>query len=181
MRTGINVSASSAFLLSVFASITLISQDTANIKPFERYWTQGRFVPKIGVGAQEIAFFEAGIQYHQIYVHPLSLASAGPYFTIDGLIKDRKPIIGPKLGYEFTAGLIGLATDVTYYTDFDRKSVMLTPKAGLTILGFANLFYGYNIVLSKYRFALISRNRFSLVFNLNKDYFSVRSAKKKVI
>ena len=181
MRTGIKVSASLAFPFFVFASFGLFAQDTVNIKPFERYWTKGRVVPKIGVGAQEIAFIEAGIQYQQIYVHPLSLASAGPYFTIDGLIKDRTPIIGPKLGYEFTAGLIGLATDITYYTDFERKSIMLTPKAGLTILGFANLFYGYNIVLSQDRFALISRNRFSLVFNLNKDYFNVRSAKKKAI
>lgn len=163
----------------MLASMALRSQDTVNIKPFERYWTQPKIVPKIGVGAQEIAFVEAGIHYQQIYVHPLSLASAGPYFTIDGLIKDKRPIIGPKLGYELTAGLFGIAVDVTYYTDFEQGSVMFTPRAGLTILGFANLFYGYNIPLSKNPFELISRNRFSLVFNLNRDYFSIRTAKRK--
>jgi hypothetical protein len=119
------------------------------------------------------------LQYHKIYVHPLTLASAGPYFTIDGLIKDREPIFGPKIGYEVTAGLFGLAADLTYYTDFDKESVMVTPKAGLSLLGFANLFYGYNIPLSDYNFALISRNRFSLVFNINRDYFNIRSANKK--
>lgn len=154
-------------------------QDTVDIKPFERYWTKPRLVPKLGIGAQEVAFLEAGIQWHKIYVHPLSLASAGPYFTIDGLVKDDEPIIGPKIGYEVTAGLIGLAADITYYTDFDRESVMLTPKAGLSLLGFANLFYGYNINLSDDQFNIISQNRFSLVFNINRDYFNIRGAGKK--
>jgi hypothetical protein len=154
-------------------------QDTLNVKPFERYWTKPRVVPKLGFGAQEVAFVEAGIQWHKIYVHPLSLASAGPYITIDGLIKDDEPIIGPKIGYEITAGLIGLAADITYYTDFTSESVMVTPKAGLSLLGFANLFYGYNFNLSDHRFKIISQNRFSLVFNLNKDYFNLRSAGKR--
>jgi len=157
----------------------LYGQDTVHIKPFERYWTKPRLVPKAGIGAQEVAFVEAGVQWHQIYVHPLTLASAGPYFTVDGLIKDDEPIIGPKIGYEITAGLIGLAADITYYTDFDRESLMVTPKAGLSILGFANLFYGYNINLSDDRFKIISRNRFSLVFNINRDYFNLRDAAKK--
>jgi hypothetical protein len=168
-----------ALILCLLACQSAFSQDTTDIKPFERYWTHPRLVPKIGVGAQEIAFAEVGVQWHKIYVHPLTLASAGPYFTIDGLIKDRDPIFGPKLGYEITAGLFGLAADVTYYTDFDNESFMITPKAGLSLLGFANLFYGYNISLSDYEFSLISRNRFSLVFNLNRDYFNVRSANKK--
>ena len=167
-----------ALLLPVYA-LQAQTQDTTNFKPFERYWTKPRIVPKIGAGAQEIAFAEIGIHLHQIYVHPLTLASAGPYFTTDILIKDKDPIIGPKLGYEVTAGLFGFAADFTYYTDFDRESVMFTPKAGLSILGFANLFYGYNIVLSDDEFSHISRNRFSLVFNLNKDYFNLRSANKK--
>lgn len=158
-------------------------EDTVNIKPFERYWTKPRIIPKIGFGAQETALIEAGIQLHQIYVHPLALASAGPYFTVDGLIKRKDliedPVIGPKVGYEVTAGLFGIAADVTYYTDFTRESVVLTPKAGISILGFADLFYGYNIQLSDDTFKSVSRNRFSLVFNINRDYFNLRAASKK--
>jgi hypothetical protein len=56
---------------------------------------------------------------------------------------------------------------------------MVTPKAGLSILGFANLFYGYNISLSDDTFSLISKNRFSLVFNINRDYFNIRAAGKR--
>jgi hypothetical protein len=157
--------------------------DTVDVKPFERYWTKPRIVPKIGVGAQETFLVEGGIQLHQIYVHPLALASAGPYFTIDWLLKKEDliedPVFGPKIGYEVTAGLLGLAADVTYYTDFNRESVVLTPKAGISILGFADLFYGYNIQLSDDTFKSVSRNRFSLVFNINKDYFNLRSAHRK--
>jgi hypothetical protein len=153
--------------------------DTVSIKPFERYWTQPRIIPRIGGGVQESAFVEVGIAGHKIYVHPLALASTSPYFSIDGIVKDGDPIIGPKIGYELTAGLIGLAADVTYYTDFENDSWMVTPKAGLSLLGFANLFYGYNIPLSNESFGIIDRNRFSIVFNINRDYFNLKSAEKR--
>jgi hypothetical protein len=161
------------------ATFPLFSQDSVNTKPFERYWTKPRLVPKVGVGLQETAFVEAGFQLHKIYVHPLSLASAGPYLTVDGMIRDDEVIIGPKLGYEITAGLFGVAADVTYYSDFENESLVVTPRAGLSILGFVNLFYGRNIPLSDFQFRNIDPNRFSLIFNLNRDYFSVRAAPKK--
>lgn len=155
------------------------AQDSVNIKPFERYWTKPRWVPKVGLGVQETAFVEAGVQLHKIYIHPLSLASAGPYLTIDGLILEETLIIGPKLGYEVTAGLFGVAADVTYYSDFGREALVFTPRAGISILGFVNLFYGRNIPLSEFQFEGIDKNRFSLVFNLNRDYFNLRNAPKK--
>jgi hypothetical protein len=166
-----------SFLLICFS---LSAQDSVNnTKPFERYWTKPRLVPKVGLGLQETAFAEVGVQLHKIYIHPLSLASAGPYFVVDGLIKDEKIIIGPKLGYEITAGLLGVATDLTYYSDFERDAVVFTPRAGISILGFVNLFYGRNIPLSDFQFPAIDKNRFSLVFNLNRDYFNLRNAPKK--
>jgi hypothetical protein len=165
---------------ALLLSLTLYGQDSVNIKPFERYWTKPRFVHKAGVGVQETAFVEAGVQFHKIYIHPLSLASAGPYLTVDGMIKDDKLIVGPKVGYEITAGLVGVASDFTYYSDFDRGSWVFTPRAGLTIMGFVNLFYGRNFFLSDFRFEGIDRNRFSLVFNLNRDYFNLRNAPKNL-
>ncbi len=166
-------------IILLLASVSVFSQDTVNIKPFERYWTKPRLVPKAGLGIQESAFVEVGIQLHKIYVHPLSLASAGPYFTVDGIIIDEDVIIGPKLGYEITAGLIGLAADFTYYSDFDREAFVFTPRAGVSLMGFANLFYGRNLPVSDFQFKSIDKNRFSLVFNLNRDYFNLRDASKK--
>lgn len=153
--------------------------DTVNFRPFERYWTKPRIVPKVGFGVQETGFGEIGAQLHQIYVHPFSLASMGPYVTVDAVFNVDEVILGPKLGYELTAGLIGIAADVTYYSDFDRESLMVTPKAGLTLFGYANLFYGRNFQLSDDHFRSISPNRFSLIFNLNKDYYSIHGATRK--
>ncbi|HYC85404.1 MAG TPA: hypothetical protein VEB86_09290, partial [Chryseosolibacter sp.] len=161
MPTGASALAAVFFLtaaISVYAQEEDI--DTVDIRPFERYWTKPRLVPKVGFGVQETGFGEIGVQIHKIYVHPLSLASAGPYFTVDGVFNVDEIIVGPKLGYEVTAGLFGLAADATYYTDFDREVVMLTPKAGFTIFGYANLFYGRNINVSDDRFRSISPNRF---------------------
>lgn len=155
-------------------------EDTVNTRPFERYWTKPRVIPKLGLGFQETGFVEAGVQFHKIYIHPLSLASAGPYLTVDGLIKDDELMIGPKIGYEITAGLIGIAADATYYTDFESDSFVFTPRAGISIMGFANLFYGRNIPLSDFQFDVIDKNRFSLVFNINRDYFNLKNAPKKV-
>jgi hypothetical protein len=152
--------------------------DTVDFKPFQQYWTKARVVPKVGFGVQETGFGEIGMQLHKIYVHPLSLASAGPYVTVDGVFQTDEIIIGPKLGYELTAGLFGVAADVTYYTDFDKESVMITPKAGLSLLGYVNLFYGRNLQVSDYKFSAISLNRFSLIFNLNKDYSRIHDATK---
>lgn len=163
----------------LLASFSVFSQDTVNIKPFERYWTKTRLIPKAGLGIQETAFVEAGIQLHQIYIHPLGLGSAGPYLTVDGVVKDDDVIIGPKLGYEITAGLVGLAADFTYYTDFDREAFVFTPRAGLSIMGFVNFFYGRNLPLSGFQFQSIDKNRFSLVFNLNRDYFNLRGAPRR--
>lgn len=157
-----------------------VRSDTVKLELFEYYWTKPCLVPKAGINLQETGFVELGVQWHQIYVHPLGLASAGPYFTVDVTIDDGNVIAGPKLGYELTAGLIGVAGDFTYYTDFERTTLMFTPKAGLTLLGFADLLYGRNIPVSRDRFPMISKNRFSLVFALNPDYFNLRGASKKV-
>jgi hypothetical protein len=75
--------------------------------------------------------------------------------------------------------LDGVAADITYYSDFENESLVVTPRAGLSILGFVNLFYGRNLPLSSFQFRNIDPNRFSLIFNLNRDYFSVRAAPKK--
>lgn len=146
---------------------------------FDRYWTRSRLVPKAGIGLQESAYVEVGVAWHKIYVHPLSLASASPYLTVDLIINDDFVIAGPKLGYEFTAGLLGIAADVTYYTDFSEYSLMATPKIGLSLLGFASIMYGYNVPLSDQEFKSISRNRVSLTFNLNRDYLNLKEAPRR--
>jgi len=154
--------------------------------PFVRFWTKPILVPKLGVGMQDRLFVEAGVQWHTIYRHPLTLISKGPYCTVDLFIKESNVLVGPKLGYEFTAGLLGAAFDVTYFLDHNynaeganRKAWVATPKIGLSILGFADLYYGYAIPISQTEINSISRQRFSLVFNINTYYFDLKGAPRK--
>lgn len=183
MPTAIKRAAFSLLILLIVLSQSGFAQDhvdTVNIRPFEQYWTKPRIVPKVGFGVQETGFGELGVQLHQIYVHPLSLASAGPYFTVDAMFQTDETILGPKFGYEVAAGLLAIAADVAYYTDFSGKHLWTgTPKAGISLFGYVSLFYGYNIFLSDDRFSAISNNRFSLIFNLNPDYHRVREAEKR--
>ncbi len=153
--------------------------DTVKSAPFQRYWTKTRVIPKFGAGYQGNGFVEAGLALHKIYVHPLTLASAGPYLTCDVVFTDEDVIVGPKAGYEVTAGLFGFAADVAYYSDFEKESFLITPKLGITLLGFADLFYGRSFTLSNDSFSAISVSRFSLVINLNPDYFDLRDARRK--
>jgi hypothetical protein len=46
--------------------------------PFERYWTKARIIPKLGIGTMDRAFVELGVQWHDIYRHPLTLVTKGP-------------------------------------------------------------------------------------------------------
>lgn len=175
-------------LLLIAASFPAAAQagDTAKTGLYETYWTRQRFVPKMGVSFQEKALVELGIQWHNIYRHPLSLASKGPYASVDLMVRKENVLLGPKIGYEFTAGVFGAAFDVTWFFDqnFDgegtnRRAVSGTPKAGLTLLGFLNFFYGYQIPFSEERITSLSRHRFSIVLNLNKDYFNIKNAPRR--
>lgn len=188
MHTGSRSWISLTFFLCVTCAHITSAQraDSLLRTPFQRYWTQQRVVPKIGVGTQDRAFFEVGLYWHHLYKHPLTLLSKGAYFTVDIFIDKSNFLIGPKVGYEFTAGVFGAALDVTYFIDQnygaerkDRTAWAATPKVGISILGFADLFYGREIPLSSERITTISRNRFSLVFNLNRDYFDLKGAPRK--
>jgi hypothetical protein len=178
-----------AALMVVLSTHLANAQDLDSTKqggPFQKYWTRARTVPKIGAGVQDRAFVEIGLIYQSIYRHPLSLASHGGYFTVDVFVDDKNLLLGPKAGYEFTAGFLGIGGDVTYFIDnnyneegHNRRAWVVTPKAGLSILGFANLFYGYQIPLSDERITTIYRHRFSITLNLNRDYFNLNDAPRR--
>jgi hypothetical protein len=175
------------FTSGLFAQPSTVDDEQRyRTKPFDRFWTRQRLVPEVGVGLQDRFFLEVGLQWHNIYKHPFTLMSKGPYTTVDIFVDDSNLLVGPKLGYEFTAGVFGLASDITYFIDHNyngegstRRSVVATPKLGLTLLGFANLYYGYQIPLTDQRITSLSRNRFSLVFTLNRDYFALKEAPRK--
>ncbi len=159
------------------------TRDTVTVSrrttPFDRYWTHPRFVPK-GWLVPRIVLSSKAVFNIAAFINIRLHYSQGPYCTVDVFVDNSNLLLGPKLGYEFTAGLFGAAADFTYFIDrnYDsegnnRNAVVFTPKVGISILGFANLFYGYQVPLSNERIGTITRNRFSLVFNLNKAIASI--------
>jgi hypothetical protein len=166
-------------LLLFGAELFAQQQDTLQSVSFGMSWTKPRYVPRVGIAVQETTSFEAGVARHRIFIHPLSLASTSTYLAAEAMIRDDNFVFGPKAGYEFTVGLIGVAADMTYYTDTHKGSLVFTPKGGLTIFGFVNLYYGRNISLSHDTFSYISNNRFSITFHINRDYFDLKEAPKK--
>jgi len=169
-------------VLALFVFTTTISlhaQDTLRAKAFDAYWTKPRLAPRAGIAIQESASAEVGITYHKILFHPLGLSSFSKYLTGEVIVRDNHVVAGPKAGVELTAGLLGFAGDVTYYTDGHLGSWVATPKAGLSIYGFVNLFYGYNFSLSNDSFSYISHNRFSITVNFNRDYGDLKDAPRR--
>jgi hypothetical protein len=160
---------------------TAVQKDTVTTIPFSLKWTKPRYVPRLGVAVQETGSVELGVARQKIFIHPLSLASLSSYVSGEAMIRDDNFVFGPKAGYEFTVGLIGVATDITYYTDTHKNSLVFTPKGGLTIFGFVSLYYGRNITLSNSYFDYISKNRFSITFHINRDYFDLKDAPKKAL
>ena len=72
-----------------------------------------------------------------------------------------------KVGIWIYAGVVGASLDVTYFIDQnygpenkDRNAWVTTPKIGISILGFADLFYGYEIPLSSERITSITKTDF---------------------
>ncbi len=74
-------------------------------------------------------------------------------------------IVGPKIGYEFSLLILGGGISMVDYTDFKTQDIRLVPEVGISLLGRANLFYGFNIHLNENRFQEISRNRVTLSVN----------------
>jgi hypothetical protein len=188
MRTGPRILKGITVLYFFVCSTALIAQDDDTVKtsPFERFWTRPRVVPKVGFGVQDRPFFTAGFALQNIYKHPLTLLSKGPYAVVDVFIDDSNTLVAPKVGYEFTAGVFGAALDVSYFIDHNyndegstRRAWAVTPKVGLSILGFANLYYGYQIPLSETEITSITRNQFTLTVNINKDYFDLKGAPRQ--
>ena len=77
-------------------------------------------------------------------------------------------LLGPKIGFEINATVIALKLSVVNYTDFKTNDTRLVPEIGFGT-GFIDFFYGRNISLSKSKYDVISKNRFSITVNLGKQ------------
>lgn len=78
-----------------------------------------------------------------------------------------------KAGIEYSNALLMYGFEVKGLTDFKGKEHgIFTPKAGLTIFGYANLTYGYNIFQKEFNVFGIGKHQIAFSMNLSKKLFT---------
>jgi hypothetical protein len=79
---------------------------------------------------------------------------------------EERPIIAPKFSLEAHYYLVGARLNVIDYQAKGQHDWRLRPEAGFSLVGIVNVFYGYNIPLSKNRFNEVQAHKISLCINL---------------
>lgn len=77
----------------------------------------------------------------------------------------RPLVLAPKVWYEAEFLFVGGRVDLTYYRSHHLDDLRLTPQVGLSLMGYGNLFYGYNIALTPDRLDMLNRHRLTLFLN----------------
>ncbi|MEI7597483.1 MAG: hypothetical protein WCK02_17175 [Bacteroidota bacterium] len=175
-------------LISVFIiPLIAISQTTDSTKFSFREF---KVTPRVGISYQKNLFTEFGISFNEYSVgfcktgkySNYRMGLFGAYLSSEILIQTEKTIIGPKIGFEF-AGIGATAggaygVEFTYYSDFDKSSFALTPKAGIP-LGIFEIYYGYSFFSNKDLKHYIGNHRFGISMNINRLYWKKRKEMMK--
>ncbi|MBC7447974.1 MAG: hypothetical protein H7330_07925, partial [Hymenobacteraceae bacterium] len=73
--------------------------------------------------------------------------------------------VAPKVWFEAEVFLVGGRVDLTYYRAQHQNDLRLSPQFGLSLAGYGNLFYGYNIPLTGQRLDALGSHRITLFIN----------------
>lgn len=134
---------------------------------------------RVGTGIDKTFYTEYGLS---LYEHPdlnRSPDSVGSwhyavYSTFVNRLKkdENRPVYGLKFGAECSNLLLAEAIELTTYWNNpnSKTDIIITPKFGLSFLGWINLFYGYNLYVQtkeKPFKNIIGRHQFSVSSNLN--------------
>lgn len=80
---------------------------------------------------------------------------------------------GYKCGTEFGGNLIMMGLELRGYTDFKGKEhTVLMPKAGLSVFGYANLTYGYNVFQNDFNVFGIGHHQIAFSVNIARKLFN---------
>ena len=175
-------------LLSGFIIPLIASSQTADSTRFS--FKEFKVAPRVGISYQKNLFTEFGISFNEYSVgfsktgkySNFGMGLFGGYISSEILIRTDKTIIGPKIGFEFAGigatagGAYGI--EFTYFSDFDKSSFAVTPKAGIP-LGILEIYYGYSFFSNKDLKNYIGNHRFGISMNINRLYWKKQAAMMK--
>lgn len=131
-----------------------------------------KFTPalRIGAGFTPKFYLEAGIALHKFRSNPPNSISHNIYSAVEAtttLYGDRGfLLLAPKIGYQFSAIFYAIGVETKYLSDGKNRDVVVALKVGLSILGIADLMYGYQLSFYKRPFPDIEAHQFGLAFTL---------------
>lgn len=170
--------------MTTFVAFGQDTTKTSQLKQRDGYeqWTKYRTSLRIGLGIQKSFFPELGISRHKYTYNDLGFASSTYYTSFEWTppINQNmdKSIYGVKIGYEINARTLALGFEIKYQKDIKDYDFVITPKIGFGFFGILNIFYGYNISTVGSPFSKVGHNQFSIIFNLNRQFFKNNKVKK---
>ncbi|WP_445711038.1 hypothetical protein [Flavobacterium sp.] len=157
-------------IIALFLSINnCFSQDSTyvfhNRKHFDNIKTNDI---RLGIGVNHTFYSEIGYAKHLSNIGDTGYFSRGYYVAVEWLPKSPNftDVYAIKVGYEVSAFLLHLGIETKYQTDFDKTDFVVTPKIGFGLFTYVSLSYGYTISTNKSPFENVSKNQFSLIFNI---------------
>ena len=139
---------------------------------FHRKDNEGLFILSPGLFYQEQLFCELNLMYAKnITAHGIVLIW-GPRIGTEINFKADRFIYAPKIGYEISGFPLALRANTVAYVDRSQIDIRLLPEIGLSFFGLINLTYGYNFPVSGFKSSEISRQRISLIANLDFDLWN---------
>lgn len=158
------------FLITLISITASAQQDSTG-----RQWS--RFTPalRISAGLTPKFYFEPGIALHKYISDPPNSCSHNIYAAMEmtgTTYGDRGfLLLAPKIGYQFQAIFYAIGIETKYLSDGRNKDLVLALKAGFSILGMADLMYGYQVSANQYPFPGVGAHQFSLAFTLYRGGF----------
>jgi hypothetical protein len=123
---------------------------------------------RFGIGYEKASFIELGFSRITLVDKGLNSGSLCYYASGQFGIKNNQAIYGVKAGIESAWMIIMWAIEGKYITNSKLSKFYITPKVGLSLLGFANILYGYNFRIGNNNFTNIGQHQVSFVVNLSK-------------
>lgn len=180
----------SRFLILILGLIIplIVSSQTADSTGLS--YREFKIAPRVGISYQKNLFTELGVSFNEYSVgfrkngkySNFGMGLFGGYLSSEILIRTDKTIIGSKIGFEFAGigatagGAYGI--EFAYFSDFDKSSFAVTPKAGIP-LGIFEIFYGYSFFSNKNLKNYIGNHRFGISMNINRLYWKKQTEMMK--